>query len=89
MLTFGRLRMATTTLARLGKTKVDNVKVNSDHSVAVDQDYFWRPMSSCPRGVKVQLLGEGGVAAYGNWNGHDSFWKAWAPLPKRPPSIEL
>lgn len=51
-------------------------------TVAVDPDYFWQPMDICPRGVKVQLLGAGGVAMYGQFNGKDTFYKAWAPLPK-------
>lgn len=40
-------------------------------------------MNTCPLAVKVQLLGAGGVATYGNWDGYNSFWKGWAPLPKR------
>jgi hypothetical protein len=54
----------------------------ADNEVAVDHDYFWLPMESCPRGVKVQLLGQGGVATYGEFNGKDPFWRGWAPLPK-------
>lgn len=53
-------------------------------TVAVDHDYFWRSMDTCPRGVKVQLLGAGGVAVYGNYNGKDKFYTHWAPLPKKP-----
>lgn len=49
---------------------------------AVDQDYFWRDMPSCPVAVKVQLLNPDGVAVYGNWNGRDTWPKGWAPLPK-------
>ena len=56
--------------------------LNSDGTVAVDPEYFWRPMHNCPRSVKVQLLGEGGVAVYGMYDGQDNFWKFWAPLPK-------
>lgn len=55
---------------------------NRDQTVAVDPDYFWRPMSECPAGVKVQLLGAGGVATYGNYIRGDGFWHGWAPLPK-------
>ena len=57
-------------------------QLNSDGTVAVDPEYFWRPLATCPRSVKVQLLGEGGVAVYGMYDGQDSFWKFWAPLPK-------
>jgi len=55
---------------------------NRDRTVAVDPDYYWRPMGECPLGVKVQLLGAGGVAAYGHYLRGDSFWQGWAPLPK-------
>lgn len=61
-------------------------KLNSTGSVAVATDVFWnRDMASCPRGVKVQLLGAGGVAAYGVYNG-DKFWTDWAPVPRRRPA---
>lgn len=51
-------------------------------TVAVDHNYFWQPINTCPRGVKVQLLGKGGVALYGSYNGKDTFYTHWAPLPK-------
>ena len=58
-------------------------KLNADQTVAVATDVFWNEdMSTCPRGTKCQLLGEGGVASYGTYHG-DPFWQAWAPLPKR------
>jgi hypothetical protein len=53
-----------------------------NREVAVATDYYWNPIKSCPRSVKVQLLGRGGVAVYGMYNG-DSFWQEWAPLPQR------
>ena len=60
-------------------------KLNADQTVAVATDVFWNEdMSTCPRGTKCQMLGEGGVAVYGTYNG-DPFWQAWAPLPKRRP----
>lgn len=54
--------------------------LSSCGTVAIDPVYHWKPISSCPRGVKVQLLGKGGVAQYGIYNG-DPFWTDWAPLP--------
>lgn len=51
--------------------------------VAIDLDYFWQPISSCPVGVKVQLLGIGGIAIYGKYDGKDDFWTDWCPVPKR------
>jgi len=62
-------------------------KINKDSAVAVDLDYYWRPIQTCPRGVKVQLLGTGGVAIYGNYHG-DKFFTHWAPLPRIPKDIE-
>lgn len=60
-------------------------KLNATGSVAVATDVFWnRDMTTCPRGVKVQLLGVGGVATYGTYNG-DKFWTDWAPVPRRRP----
>lgn len=57
-------------------------KLTDDGSTAVALDYFWQDdMSKCPP-AKVQLLGEGGVAVYGQYNG-EPFWRAWAPCPKR------
>ena len=55
--------------------------LNRDRTVAVDRTYYWQPMDTCPRGVKVQLLGRGGVAVYGAYTGKDDFWTHWAPLP--------
>ena len=57
--------------------------LNRDRTVAVDPDYYWQPMATCPLGVKVQLLGLGGVATYGQYLRGDTFWQGWAPLPKR------
>lgn len=58
--------------------------INSNSTVAVAVDYFWQPIdTNTPRGVKLQLLGKGGVAVYGTWNGKDPFYTHWAPLPKR------
>lgn len=59
--------------------------LNSTRSVAVATDTFFNEdMSTCPRGAKVQLLGAGGVAAYGEYHG-DTFWVGWAPVPSRRP----
>lgn len=58
--------------------------LNSSGSVAVGSERFIRmddPVNPCPRGVKVQLLNPGGVAIYGNWDGHDKQWLGWYPIP--------
>lgn len=58
--------------------------LNTEKTVAVATEYFWEDdMSLCPRGVKVQLLGAGGVATYAIYDGKNTFWTAWAPLPRR------
>jgi hypothetical protein len=58
-------------------------RLDSSGAAAVDHDYFWQPMETCPHSVKVQLLGQGGVAVYGQYHGaRDTFWTHWAPLPK-------
>ena len=59
--------------------------INTAGTAAVAVDYYWIPIDeNTPRGVKVQLLGQGGIANYGLWNGKDSFYTHWAPLPKKP-----
>jgi len=57
-------------------------RLDKSGKVAVDHDYFWQPIATCPRGAKVQLLGEGGVAMYGSYSGKEKFYTHWAPLPK-------
>jgi hypothetical protein len=58
--------------------------LNSDRSVAVAIDTYWLPMSNCPKHVKLLLLGIGGVASIGEWDGRNRFWQGWCPLPKKP-----
>ena len=63
--------------------KLDH-KLNNDQTVAVSTEVFWNEdMTTCPRGAKVQLLGAGGVALYGIYDGKDMFFTAWAPVPRR------
>lgn len=57
--------------------------INTAKTVAVATDTFWIPIDKdTPRAVKLQLLGKGGVAHYGSYNG-DDFWTHWCPLPKK------
>lgn len=58
-------------------------KINTAGTAAVSTTQYWEDMETCPRGVKVQLLGAGGVAVYGVWDGRNPFWQGWAPMPKR------
>lgn len=62
--------------------------VRVGEEVVVDQTYFWQPMSTCPLSKKVQLLGAGGVAVYGSWDGKTTWWQGWAPLPKVPKEMK-
>ena len=62
--------------------------LNSARTVAVSGTQYWEPMETCPRGVKVQLLGQGGVATYAAFDGRSLFWTGWAPLPRNRKSIE-
>jgi hypothetical protein len=64
------------------------VKITSDRAAAVDQDYFWRPLHTCPLSAKVQLLTEGGVAVYGQYSPGFGGYLGWAPLPKKPSWME-
>lgn len=58
-------------------------KINRDKTVAVSTTQYWEDMDTCPRGVKVQLLGAGGVAVYALWDGKNPFFTHWAPVPRR------
>lgn len=56
--------------------------INASKTVAVDREYYWLPIASCPHGVKVQLINEKyGVAVYGQYRPKEAFWTHWAPLP--------
>lgn len=61
------------------------LNTNRDGSVAVDVNYHWQSMDCCPRGVKLQLKGKGGVAVYGTYDGKSDWWTGWAPLPTEAP----
>lgn len=58
-------------------------QLNRDQSVAVSPTYTYNEdMTQAPRGVKLILLGQGGVAQLSEYNG-DAFWIGWAALPRR------
>lgn len=62
----------------------NSVKINNAGTVAVSQEVFWIPVTKdTPRGVKLQLLGAGGVAVYSAYHG-EPFWTHWQALPKVP-----
>lgn len=58
-------------------------KLNTNRSVAVSTLNYYMPMDNdTPRGVKLILMGAGGVAHLGTWDGKDKFWIGWFPLPR-------
>lgn len=59
-------------------------RLNTEGTVAVDEHNEWLPMDQCPVNVKVQLIGAGGSAVYGEFDGEDKFWRGWAPVPATP-----
>lgn len=59
------------------------VQLTKDRAAAVDPNYYWQPLHTCPLSTKVQLLTEGGVAVYGHYTPGGKCL-GWAPLPKKP-----
>lgn len=57
-------------------------RLNTERTVAVSNEYCWQPMETCPIAVKILLIGGGGIATIGQYNGRDEFWKGWAALPQ-------
>lgn len=63
--------------------------MSPNDKAAVDPDYFWQPISTCPTGTKVQLLNRAGIGSTGKITSNkDGWWIAWAPMPKIPPEIK-
>lgn len=64
-------------------------KLDSTETAAVAAEFYWIPIDhNTPRGVKVLLLGRGGVASLGHYHhkpGESEFWTHWAPLPRKKP----
>jgi hypothetical protein len=64
-------------------------RLDSTKAAVVSNDYYWIPIdASTPTGVKVLLLGRGGVASLGQYvhrPGETQFWEFWAPLPRKRP----
>jgi len=64
-------------------------KLDSTKAAVVSDDYYWIPIdASTPTGVKILLLGRGGVASLGQYfhrPGQTQFWTHWAALPRKKP----
>lgn len=58
-------------------------KLNTDRNVAVSTTHYFEPMSTCPVGVKLILLGPGDVGVIAQWDGKDPQWGGWFPMPKK------
>lgn len=65
-----------------------DVKVTNTGNVAVDQDYHWQSLSTCPRGALVWLLTRWGRGIEGIYKQGDTGVVAWCPKPKIPPEIK-
>lgn len=55
---------------------------DSPHSVATAPISEWQALATCPKGTKVLMLTERGVAVIGKYEPEG--YLAWAPFPKRP-----
>jgi hypothetical protein len=64
------------------KVEDESFHLNTDKTVAVGEHEFY-DMDTCPRGVKVLLLGPGGVATLASYDGHDTQWQGWFPVPRK------
>jgi hypothetical protein len=64
-------------------------RLDSTKAAVVSNDYYWIPIDhTTPTGVKVLLLGRGGVASLGQYfhrPGETQFWEFWAALPRKRP----
>jgi len=64
-------------------------RLDSTKAAVVSNDYYWIPIdANTPTGVKILLLGRGGVASLGQYfhrPGETQFWTHWAALPRKRP----
>ena len=59
-------------------------RINSDNSAAVSTDYFYQPIETAPKGVKIIGLSITNVARVDKIGSKSHDLIAWAPLPKVP-----
>ena len=62
-------------------------KISGDGTTAVDPNYYWQSLSTCPRGVSVWLLTKYGKAIDGQFIGQKDI-VGWCPNPKIPQHIK-
>ena len=62
-------------------------RLDSTKAAVVASEFYWLPIDQAtPTGVKILLLGRGGVASLGHYQhkpGETQFWDFWAPLPRK------
>lgn len=66
-------------------------KLDGSRQAMVDEDYYWRDISTAPLGAKLQILTCGGVAIHGKLNRRDKeegYYLGWTPLPKIPKEMK-
>lgn len=63
-------------------------KISGDGTTAVDPDYYWQTLDTCPRGVSVWLLTRWGRGIEGSYTLGDTGVVAWCPKPKIPQHIK-
>lgn len=61
--------------------------INSDH-IAVADEIFLQPMTTCPINTEVQLETQGGILIRGKWDGKSQAYRSWFPFPRRMPKEE-
>jgi hypothetical protein len=62
--------------------------VTSNKEAITDPNLIYRSMDTCPTGPKVLLLNKAGIAQTGWYDGKQSWYVGWYPLPKIPPEIK-
>lgn len=62
--------------------------MTTNKEAITDETLLYRTMDTCPTGPKVLLLNKAGIASTGWWDGKDSWYVGWYPLPKIPPEIK-
>jgi hypothetical protein len=59
------------------------MKPDNTRTAVVDPTMTYRDMSHCPIQQRVILLSQGGIAQVGTWDGRNTFFVGWHPLPVR------
>jgi hypothetical protein len=61
--------------------------MTTNKDAITDNALIWRQMKDCPTGPKVLLLNKAGIAQTGYYDGKDTWFVGWFPLPKIPDVI--